>query len=142
MNVSDERINLWAREISETDEEKCQNAISQVTDAVRKRFGYDVTILRQGSHKNRTNIRADSDVDLAIVHNDYFFPETSSLSPADKALYESRRTPAAYGFDSFKADMHKLMSDTFGAPSVARKNKCIRVAGNTVRVSADVVPVY
>lgn len=142
MNVSDDRVNLWAKEISETEEAKCQNAIAQVTAAVRDRFGYKVTILHQGSHKNRTNIRADSDVDLAVVHNGYLFSQTSSLSPADKALYEARRTPSDYDFSTYKADIHKLLSDTFGESSVRRHNKCIRVRGNTVRVSADVVPAY
>ena len=60
------------------------------------------TILPQGSHKNRTHIRADSDVDSAIVHNDYLFPQTSKLSPADKVLYEARRVPADYSFATFK----------------------------------------
>lgn len=142
MNVSDERINLWAREISETEEGKCQNALSQVSAAVRDAFGYDVTILQQGSHRNRTNIRADSDVDIAVVHRRYYFPETSRLSPADKMLYEVKNPDATYSFETFKEDVHKAMSDALGVAAAVRKNKCIRVAGNTNRVSADVVPTY
>ena len=53
MKVSDERINLWAKPISETEEEKCQNAITQITDAIRGHFGSDVSVIRQGSHRNR-----------------------------------------------------------------------------------------
>jgi hypothetical protein len=142
MQVSDERINLWARPISETEEEKCQNALSQVTNAIKNYFGDDVLIVKQGSHRNRTNIRADSDVDIAIVHQNYYFPDISALSEADKVRYQQNFTAATYEFNEFKTDVHAVLQDVFGIDSVDRKNKCIRIKGNTYRVNADVVPAY
>jgi predicted nucleotidyltransferase len=142
MNVTEERINLWAQPISETEETKCQNAISQVTDVIRERFGNDVRIILQGSHKNRTNVRAESDVDIAVVHNSYYFPDISALSEEDKKLHNQYSTDAEYKFSQFKADIHDLLIKKFGTSSVERKNKCIRIHGNTYRVHADVVPAY
>jgi hypothetical protein len=141
MQVSDERINLWARPISETEEVKCQNALSEITNIIRDHFGDDVQIIKQGSYRNRTNIRADSDVDIAIVHQNYYFPDISALSEADKARYEQNAMDASYEFSEFKADVHSVLSEAFGINTV-RKNKCIRVEGNTYRVNADVVPAY
>jgi hypothetical protein len=142
MKVSDEQINRWASAPSETENEKCENAISQVTEALRAHFGNDVTFIRQGSHTNRTNIKIDSDVDIAVVHNDFYFPGTEQLSPADKALYEKSRVPASYKFSEFKDDVHAILRGKFGSSSVERRNKCVRVAGNSNRVNADVVPAY
>ena len=142
MNVTEERINLWARSISETEEDKCQNAISQITNVIRKRFGNNVTIIRQGSHRNRTNIRADSDVDLSIVHDSYYFPNIESLSESDKQLHNQYKISANYKFEQFKNDVHQVLKEEFGFLEVERKNKCIRVKGNTNRVYADVVPAY
>lgn len=142
MNVTDDQINRWAQAISETEETRCQNALSQVTSAVRERFGNSVTVIQQGSHRNRTNIRADSDVDLAVVHHDYFFPDTSQLSDAEKTLYNANRVPASYPYENFKSDLNAILCTKFGSASVDRRNKCIRVEGNTGRVSADVVPAY
>ena len=142
MNVTEDRINLWAKAISETEETKCQNSISQITDAIREHFGNKVTIVPQGSHRNRTNVRADSDVDLAIVHDSYHFPNINSLSESDKQLHLQYSTDAEYSFEQFKSDVHKVLENKFGISSVERKNKCIRVKGNTYRVNADVVPAY
>ncbi|MDB5224820.1 MAG: hypothetical protein JWO43_442 [Candidatus Adlerbacteria bacterium] len=142
MNVSGDRINLWASPISETEEQKCQNAMSAVIEAMRARFGTDVTVIKQGSHRNRTNIRADSDVDIAVVYNESYFPDTSSLSAVDKALHEANTTAATYRFEQFKNDVHAELLKVFGAETVERKDKCIRVKGNSYRVNADVVPAF
>lgn len=142
MNVSDERINIWAGAISETEEDKCQTAISQITDAIRDHFGYGITIVKQGSHRNRTNIRADSDVDIAVVHDSYYFPDIQKLSASDKLLHEQNSTDAQYKFSQFKSDVHSVLQKKFGLISVERKNKCIRVKGNSTRINADVVPAY
>lgn len=142
MPVSEERINLWAQAISETEETKCQNALSQVTEALRAPFGNSVTILRKGSHANRTNIRADSDVDIAAIHEGYFFDDLQRLSSEEKAVYESQRVSADYAYRTFKDDVQKALADYFGAENVQRKTKCIRVKGNTNRVDSDVVPSY
>ncbi len=142
MNVSEDRINLWARPISETEEEKCSHAINQITEAVRKRFGNTVRIIHQGSHRNRTNVRADSDVDLAAVYTDSYFSDITALAFVDQEAHWNNLIPATYSFDQYKQDVHQLLQKEFGLLSVNRKNKCIRVEGNTYRVPADVVPAF
>lgn len=142
MNVTEDRINLWAKAISETEEEKCQNAIRAVTEAMRDRYGNAVTIIHQGSHKNRTNIRADSDVDIAVVYDNSYFSDVSSLPLIDQKAHWTTLTPAIYRFEQFKRDVHKVLQDKFNFGSVTRKNKCIKLVGNTYRVSADIVPAF
>lgn len=142
MSLTDDEINRWAKPPSETESEKCENAISQTSDALRAHFGNVITFIRQGSHRNRTNIRIDSDVDVAVVHTGFNFTDRSALSDADKALFEANRVPAKYAFSQFKTDVHSILSAKFGATTVQRKNKCIRVLGNTNRVNADIVPAY
>lgn len=142
MTLLETQLSIWSRAPSETEDAKCTNAASQITSALRSRFGNDIYIVRQGSHRNRTNIRVDSDIDLAVVHSGYYFSDTTGLTPADKALHEAAKVPADYPFADFKRDVHATMIQTFGAGSVDRKNKCIRVEGNTNRVNADVVPAY
>lgn len=142
MPLTDDQINGWAKPPSETESEKCENAISQASDALRAHFGNAIAFIRQGSHRNRTNIRIDSDVDLAVVHTGFHFTDKSALSDADKAIFEANRIPASYAYSQFKADCHSVLSAKFGTDSVERKSKCIRVLGNTNRVNADIVPAY
>lgn len=142
MQINEDQINRWAKAPSDTENEKCENAISSITDTLRSHYGNSITIIRQGSHHNRTNIRLDSDVDFAVVHDDYFFPDISNLSYADKELYRKYRSPADYVFSQFKTDLHDILQRKFGSSSVQRKNKCIKVTGNSYRINADVVPAY
>ncbi|HWO07254.1 MAG TPA: nucleotidyltransferase [Candidatus Paceibacterota bacterium] len=140
--ISEEQINRWANPPSETESEKCTNAIKQITDALRDHFGDKISFIRQGSHRNNTNIRHDSDVDLAVLYSGSYFPGTGALTPADKQLYERHSSPAAYPYRKFKEDVNAVLQAKFGLANTQRKNKCIRVSGNSYRVNADVVPVF
>ncbi len=140
--ISEEQINRWANPPSDTESEKCANAVKQITSALRDHFGDKVSFIRQGSHHNRTNIRLDSDVDLAVVHSATYFPGTSGMTEADKQLYECYRSPVTYPYSQFKAEVNEVLQKKFGLANTQRKNKCIRVNGNTSRVNADVVPAF
>ena len=94
-----------------------------------------ITIFIQGSYANNTNIRGDSDVDIAVVRENVFFP-----------IFRSNQTNANYGFvnagetpKQFKDTVQKCLLKKFGY-SVQRKNKSIKVHGNSYRKDADVVP--
>ncbi len=142
MNVSDERISNWAKPISDTEEEKCLSAIRQIGDVIRDRFGHRVKIIHQGSHANRTNVPAESDVDIAVIYEDSYFSNVEWLSPEHQLHHWNNLVPATYPFEQFKKDVHKALSERFGIHNVERKNKCIRVTGNTTRINADVVPAF
>ncbi len=142
MQVDEEQVNRWANPPSETENEKCENAVSQISEALRSYFGNKIYFIRQGSHRNRTNVRLDSDIDLAVVHKDYHFPYIGFLSDADRQLYNANFVKADYPFSQFKNDVHEVMKKKFGDTLVTRENKCLKVSGNSYRVNADVVPAY
>src|ERR1700733_2970400 len=106
MEVDDNQINRWANPPSDTEDARCENAVKQITEALRAHFGNKITIVRQGSHRNRTSIRLDSDIDIAVVHEDSYFPDTTWMSESDKTIYQKYRTPASYSYSQFKADVH------------------------------------
>lgn len=142
MNISEEQLSRWEKPPSETEEGKCQNAVRQITDAIRARFGNDVSIFLQGSYKNRTNVKLDSDVDIVTRHDGYYFPDTTGMSEADKQRYWASFISSPYSFTQFKNDVHNILVNRFGATAIERKNKCIKVKGSSQRVNADVVPCF
>jgi len=142
MTITEERLAMWAKAPSGTEETKCQNAVSRITDVIRKKYGNDVSIFLQGSYKNRTNVRLDSDVDIVVSHQGQFFPCLSNLSPADKENYHSIYKNSDYTFSQFKNDIHRILQEEFDAGEVERKNKCIKIKGNSYRVNTDVVPCF
>lgn len=142
MNITEEQLQRWGRSPSETEEGKCQNAVRMITEALNQRFGADVSVFLQGSYRNRTNIRQDSDVDVVVLHTGYYFPDVSLLPSEDQQTYWSGFSKAPYSFSDYKAEVLNLMEGVFGAAHTQRKNKCIRIAGNDYRVNADVVPCF
>lgn len=141
MKISEEQLTRWAKVPSETEEGKCQNAVSKITEVVKNKFGNDVSIFLQGSYRNRTNVKQDSDVDIVVLHEGYYFSDVGVLSESDKTAYWKNFIGSDYTFSQFKNDIHNLLINTLGT-AVTRKNKCIRVEGNNYRVNADVVPCF
>lgn len=97
--------------------------------------GYDVKIFLQGSYANNTNVRTHSDVDIAVVQEDTFRPK-----------YRYGVTGKDYGFSSatsktvsFKDLVESALKSIFGS-DVVRKNKYIKINGNSYRNDADSVP--
>lgn len=154
-----------ASPISQTEEEKCKNAIHMVRDAL-KNLNYDddgkeahtyltesfsytlgmrkksnnaqITLLVQGSYANKTNIPSESDVDVAVI-----------LESTFTTKYRKGITREDYGFSQgsfsvaeLKDDVENALNYYFNYKNVERHDKCIRVLGNTFRVDADVVPAY
>ncbi len=142
MAITEDRLITWSLPLSETAEQKCENALSQISAVLRKKFGNSISIERQGSYKNRTNIRVDSDVDILVIHNDYYFPTIDKLTEEEKKYYHATTPNSVYTFEQFRNDVHSLLEAEFGALGIEPKNKCIRVKGNTYRINADVVPAF
>ena len=140
--INEVQLSRWATAPSETEETKCQNAVQRIKDAIENRFNSQVSVFLQGSYKNRTNVRKDSDVDIVARHNDIYFPDITGLSEEDKITYNKLHTDAIYTFSQFKTDVQSALESVFLAGEVERKDKCLRVKENSYRVNADVVPCF
>ncbi|MDL2235998.1 nucleotidyltransferase [Christensenellaceae bacterium OttesenSCG-928-L17] len=154
-----------ASPISQSEDEKCKNAIKMVRDAMKKlnytdddkeirsylaeTFSYSlemrqkftdkkITILVQGSYANKTNIPSESDVDVAIILESTFI--TTYRSGVIRENYGF--TEGTFSAEELKDEVEKALNQHFGYQGVERHDKCIKVIGNTYRVDADVVPSY
>src|SRR4030042_5862937 len=82
-----------AKPPGKTEQDRCDNAESAVRNAIKasdKLRVRSVSIFTQGSYRNNTNVRKDSDVDIGILCTDTFFyalpegttPESFDIIPA------------------------------------------------------------
>jgi len=142
MPVDQYNIERWGRAPSEGEEARCQRTVDGIRGLIEERYGGAVDVYLQGSYRNRTNVKQDSDVDIVAEHTGYFFADTSSLTEEDRRRYDASRVAADYEFSSFKNDLHSVLANRFGAAMVEQKNKCIRINKNEYRVNADVVACY
>lgn len=122
---------------------KAQEAYKQVKDALDSYTNIShrrVDTYLQGSYRNRTHIKADSDVDVVAELQSTFYYNVDKLSYQEKSQFEiDYPDSGAYGFELFKEDIRAAMILTFGAGNVSEGNKCIKIAGNSQRSDADVL---
>lgn len=141
MTITEQQLLNWSKPVSTSEDIKCKNAVSQISDAIRNKFGRNVTIFLQGSYQNNTNVRKDSDVDIVVRHDGYFYHDLQRLGTQERAAYEANWQSGGYTFVQLKDDVHKALIAAFGS-SATRENKCIEVKGNSNRINADVVPCF
>lgn len=133
----------WSRPPSDTEDERCENASRMVRDALWASAalrGHTVEVFAQGSYRNNTNVRAQSDVDICVRYMDVFYADYThapGLTGAQLGFVDATYSPA-----TFKADVESALRAHFGWANVERGNKVLVVRENTYRVSADVAPTF
>lgn len=131
----------WAAGPSQTENEKCENAERAIrkaiaaSQALRSR---DIQVFVQGSYRNKTNARFESDVDVCVRLMDVFFSEL----PAGVTRSDVHIVDADYTYAAFKNDVGAALKAHFGERAVTRGNKAFDVHENTNRVDADVVAAF
>jgi predicted nucleotidyltransferase len=131
----------WAKPPGKTEEDRCNNAVSAIRNAIKASAllrDRDVSIFAQGSYRNNTNVRQDSDVDIGIVCgttylNDYpegTTRETFGFSASD------------YRYAQFKNEVETALVEYFGRAAVTRGNKAFDIHETSYHVEADVAPFF
>lgn len=164
MKFKEEKLKEYTEPLSETEQKTCINAIIMIADAlkplgffsenekvepfIQDTYSYciklkninktrEITLLLQGSFANDTNIKGESDVDIAVIKEEFFFKKLRE-NVTDKDYNFKNAEPE---HKIFKYEVKDLLSEKFG-DSVELKNKSIRVYGTYSRKDADVVPCY
>lgn len=134
----------WIGRASDSEQDRYERTCRAVDEALRGTGilnEYSFTVYAKGSYPNFTNVVRDSDVDIAVELTTFF--ENNFVHAAkDLTLSDVGVTP--YEGDAslagFKGDVERALIAHFGAEAIDRGSKAIRVAENTGRLPADVVP--
>lgn len=131
----------WSKPPTTTEEQRCTNAESVVRNAIRSYPAFatrNIEIFAQGSYRNGTNVRANSDVDICVRCMSVWFSDIpAGYSKADFGLVD-----ATYTYAEFKNDVEHALKAYLGAAAVSRGKKAFDLHANTYRVDADVVPTF
>lgn len=152
MLISEQQLQTWASPPSPTEMEKIRNTRSVIEDILKRKlpvdeikrahnlssFSYEVYL--QGSYANSTNVRFDSDVDIAVQLNAVFYSDKTQLTDGEKLLHTMAYSDSSYRFRNFKDQIFKALTDELGSGQVHWGDKCLNVDENTYRKEADVVP--
>lgn len=131
----------WAKPPGKTEEQRIANAEKAIRDAIAASDALkirDIKVFTQGSYRNNTNVRKDSDVDIAVVCYDVFFPDY----PQGTTKETFGNINSNYSYQTFKNEVEDALIDRFGRAAVNRGNKAFDVHENSYRVEADVAPFF
>lgn len=134
-----EEFKRWARPFSDTEEEKAENAANVIRTTLKAYpalAGRNVEVYATGSYRNNTNVRGESDIDVAAVCRDAFFHNLPPLSAPGYGVM-----PAEYSFAAFRADVHAALKARFGS-GMTPGDKALNIHENTHRLDADVTPFF
>jgi len=141
-NWDDAKFATWAAIPSDTQQQKCDNAVRAIREAIdlsTPLAARSLSVFAQGSYRNRTDVRNESDVDICVLYRGtFFFDLPSGVSPQSVGA----SVPADYTFDRYRPQVLSALVQHFGAGSVRSGTKAITVQANTYRVIADVVPCF
>lgn len=137
----EDKFRSWSQPPSKTELEKCDNAERAIKRASRddeRLSKLDIRVFVQGSYRERTNIRQDSDVDICVSLQQPFFSDY----PPGKTREDFGLVAGSITFQAFKQLVETALINEFGKKSVNRGNKAFDVHENTYRIDADVVPAF
>ncbi|KRB80090.1 hypothetical protein ASE01_00865 [Nocardioides sp. Root190] len=136
------KLQGWTGPSSTTEQEKQERAERMVRQAVTSHpafDGYAFRVYAKGSYANNTNVRSDSDVDIAVQCTEatYSREHESGVGPKGGADYEGPWTPA-----KFRKELAAAMEAKFPGQVDTSGSTAIRIDANSARVDADVVPCF
>ena len=142
MAIPESQLETWTGQGAASGSATTYQAVRQAIFSHSALTGRNLDVYLQGSYRNDTNIRGDSDVDVVVECRESQFSDPSRLQGANRQWWESLPT-ATYTWDEFRQDVHQALVAYFGPDQVRDGNKCIKVWEHAQgRIAADVVPAF
>ena len=135
------KLSGWTGPSSATEQDKQERTERMVREAIAAHSAFSGCSFRtyaKGSYPNNTNVRADSDVDVAVQCSEvvYWGAHTPGAHPRGPS-YDGPWTPM-----KVRSEVTAALRAKFGDQVDTSGNTAIRVRSSTARVEADVVPCF
>lgn len=135
MGIPETQLETWSHQgASVTAKATADSIKNALTSYANWPEGVKFDVYLQGSYKNDTNIRGDSDVDVVAQLNTCFY---SNLSEEQKRVL--KLTSSAYHWADFRADAVNALKAYYGQGKITEGNKSARILASAGRLPADVV---
>ena len=139
MPIPESQLSRWSHHGAQDSAKRTHEAIRRVLDDYQWPPGMTRDFYLQGSYRNDTNIRGDSDVDVVLEMKSTTNYDTSSLSQSDQELVAASFGPASHDWNDFRRETLKALEAGFGRRMVSQGNKSIKLKADPPRLAADVV---
>lgn len=137
----EDKLSGWTGPSSDTEQDKqnrTERMIRQAIDSHEPFNDCTLKVYAKGSYANNTNVRSDSDVDIAVECTEVLYWEESEKGNHTPGKpYEGIWTPAKLRIELLSAMEAKFSGQVDSSGSTA-----IQINSNSARVDADVVPCF
>lgn len=137
----EDKLAGWTGPSSDTEQDKqdrTERMIRQAIDSHESFNNCSIKVFAKGSYANNTNVRADSDVDIAVECTEVLYWEESEKGNHTPGKpYEGIWTPA-----KLRAELLSAMNAKFPGQVDSSGSTAIQINSNSARVDADVVPCF
>ena len=137
----EEQFKKWAKPPGRTEQNRMDNAEKAIKNAIKASNDLrlrKIRVFAQGSYRNNTNVRQDSDVDIAVVCPDVFFGDY----PTGMTREDFGNSASDYHYSTFKNEVGKALVNYFGLSAVTRGNKAFDLHETSYHVDADIAPFF
>jgi len=139
MKISDDQLSRWVKPWFDNQEQRAEQTKDIVKSAVDNHLSdLGIRVYAKGSYPNNTNVRHDSDIDIAVELEDKInLDYASGIGFTNTGLYPYS---GASELD-FKSRLQKALEAEFGTKVVdSTGNKVFRIRGADKILDADIIP--
>jgi hypothetical protein len=141
MAIPEDQLTTWSNPGGTANAIAAHNSIRTALEADDSPLkGKNFEVFLQGSYRNKTNIRADSDVDVVVQTNEVYYKDLSLLPPDQKAAFERSFKPGAYGAKEWRTLVEGALRNKFGTALKPGGGRAFHVVTGPGNMTADVLP--
>jgi len=135
MAISESQLQTWSNQGATVSAQQTHESIRNSLATYQWSSGITYETYLQGSYRNSTNIRGDSDVDLVVELTSVFYSNLTDIEKSQLGI-----TSTAYGWSEFRKEVITALSNYYGSQYVDTSgSKSIKLLPNSGRIKADVV---
>ena len=139
MPIPENQLKIWAQPGTV---KGAKNTHAAIRNALKRPQWPDDVRYRtyvQGSYRNNTHLRRQSDVDVVVELTSFPVRDGSLLSGSQKRLLEERFPEPEYGWRRFRRNVLRAVADRFGASRVREGKKTLKLVMESPEIPVDVV---
>lgn len=142
MGALEDKLRGWTGPSSTTEQDKQDRTERMIRDAIKAHQAFNgcsLTVYTKGSYANNTNVRSDSDVDIAVQCSEamYWEEATPGVKSTGSSPYSGPWTPA-----KLRAEVKAALTAKFPNQVDSSGSTAFRIHSGSARVDADVVPCF
>ena len=139
MAIPENQLKIWAQPGTVQGAKNTHAAIRNALGRHRWREDVRYRTYLQGSYRNNTHLRRQSDVDVVVELTSFPIRDGSTLPDFQKRLLQRSFPEPEYGWRRFRRDVLRAITDSFGASRVRECKKTLKLVMESPEIPVDVV---